>query len=456
MPPLKTLKLSKPQQQRIAAVYRQCGTIPSNTGGALDGELTRGSMHSVLASLKLRADSVLLDAGAGAGKPCLHAAAMGHRAVGVELERPRWMLSLANKAGCERAWRGGGGGGGGGGTAAAAASFVLGDVTEFATLEPCTHVYAFDVGFPPGVREALVQAAYRSASVVRLALVTNRPLRRDDPRFEEVGAVKVHMSGGNNEGKTARIYEKRGASGGASADADAPAVRRANAEAALAKLMAMAKAKAPPSAWTKKREDVKVQQQRILDDALSPGTRLRAVPFAPDEARKLYKRPLRAQAFHYHPGGRGSPAVGRLAVLRATDEPGLRSKLRGKGNLVVERVEVFEPHRGQGHCAPMMAELLALPSLRLRYADANDPERVYLDAQKDNAAATKCYRSALFEPVPELNGGGGGDDLVYMRARLRCRSVADALATADADADDAMRQWKAATGPTTRTRRMQR
>jgi len=64
-------------------------------GGAINGELTPGSLQRVAHNFYLSSDSVVLDIGSGGGKPSLHIAASMNGAIsfGIELLTLRHSLS---------------------------------------------------------------------------------------------------------------------------------------------------------------------------------------------------------------------------------------------------------------------------------------------------------------------------------------------------------------------------
>jgi hypothetical protein len=186
--------------------------------GAIYGELTMRSMQRVLNILvdqcNLNKFSRFIDVGAGLGKPNFHAAQdPGVRlSLGVELEEIRWQLSMHNMdrflpAVEEDAVVGGGMGAAVGAeivtassssssapkkgkgkkaaestTAAAAASststssttssatstspeeglyggvhFVLDDIDSATSMDPFTHIYMFDLGFPPPLQKSIAK-----------------------------------------------------------------------------------------------------------------------------------------------------------------------------------------------------------------------------------------------------------------------------------------------------------
>jgi hypothetical protein len=173
-----------PSVKNAYSIVRRCtGSLGGNgSGGAIYGELTTGSMQKVVDVMieycKLGKDSIFIDVGAGLGKPNIHVAQYPGVAAsyGIEHEKVRWQLSLHNlkhllqaaeadareaqvvAAEKEEAKEGEG-------DAEKEKEkevveedqgkinhkifFHYGDITEARTLDPFTHVYMFDIGFPP-------------------------------------------------------------------------------------------------------------------------------------------------------------------------------------------------------------------------------------------------------------------------------------------------------------------
>ena len=122
-------------------------------GGAIYGEIGAASFQKVVDLLKERCgldeDSYFLDVGSGLGKPNLHVAQDPGVAVsvGVEFDETRWQLGMHNLNSVHRAADRGGPHHGV--VAPPRVAFARRDVDDCATLDPFSHVYAFDVGFPP-------------------------------------------------------------------------------------------------------------------------------------------------------------------------------------------------------------------------------------------------------------------------------------------------------------------
>jgi len=198
----------KSVQHLYRVIQKSSGAVGGyGHNGPVYGEVTMGTFQKVVDALCAHtgfdASSAFVDIGSGLGKPNLHVALNpGVRlSYGVELEELRWQLSMHNLR------------------------FVLNEVPEmrksvvyFANsdatkldhFEPFTHVYMFDVGFPPSVLVALANAFNLSKTVQ--ALVS---FQRPDKVISMYGfavdlitQVATRMSG-STEKHTAYIYRTK-------------------------------------------------------------------------------------------------------------------------------------------------------------------------------------------------------------------------------------------------------
>ena len=149
----------------------------SGHGGAIYGELTVGSMQKMIELMKIHTnlgpDSRFIDVGSGLGKPNLHVTQdpAVEFSYGIEMEQVRWMLGMSNlKVVLESAVY-----------QKSSESdhtnqlqeteklhsqcvFAHGDITEANYFDPFTHVYMFDIGFPPKLFKELGRMFNRSQS----------------------------------------------------------------------------------------------------------------------------------------------------------------------------------------------------------------------------------------------------------------------------------------------------
>jgi hypothetical protein len=211
-------------------LHTATGALGGNgAGGAIYGELAKAAFQRVLDFLvrwcELGPTSAFMDIGSGLGKPNFHASVeAGLRySVGVEIDKVRWYLSLVNlQAAVGRALPGD----------APRVMFQQTDITAAKTLDPFTHVYMFDTGFPP--RASVQIAAAFNASRHTKYLVCFHPPRLvlGEWGLEAVcvGRVQTSMSG-SSEGHLCFFYKatgKRDISDGYSGEAGAAAVTGGN------------------------------------------------------------------------------------------------------------------------------------------------------------------------------------------------------------------------------------
>lgn len=156
-------------------VNKHTGSIGGNGhGGAIYGELTVGSMQKMtnlmIEYTNLSKDSRFIDVGCGLGKPNLHVAQYPgvEFSYGIEMEQVRWMLGMANLdqvlkvAQKDIAYNTTEGGDD---SKIEHRCFLAhGDITEANFFDPFTHVYMFDIGFPPRLFHQLAEMFNNSQS----------------------------------------------------------------------------------------------------------------------------------------------------------------------------------------------------------------------------------------------------------------------------------------------------
>jgi hypothetical protein len=205
-----------PRVEKAYQIVRTCtGTLGGNgTTGAIYGELTMGSMQRVINLMvekcELNDQSRFIDVGSGLGKPNLHAAQdpQCRLSVGVELETIRWQLSMYNlKCLLPECTRGkeknekssditkdtpllSG------------VNFMVGDIDEADYTDPFTHIYMYDLGFPPPLQQSIANKFNNSQYAQYL--ISYRPPRRVideygyDVEFVDQITTSMHGSGENH------------------------------------------------------------------------------------------------------------------------------------------------------------------------------------------------------------------------------------------------------------------
>lgn len=220
----KTAQSTPKKAGKVAASYkiiqRATGSLGGNAdGGAIYGELTEGSMQRIVETLKTHcqfgAEHSFIDVGSGLGKPNVHAAQDpgAIMSYGLELEELRWQLGMVNLKALLAAEEEDGAVNG-------SVFFRHGDIHEANSFDPFTHVYMYDLGFPPETRQHISDMWARSGQRTRFLVSYIKPkvlIETYDMDIEEMVdgdgkplRVATHMHG-SAEGHTAYFYQRRGA-----------------------------------------------------------------------------------------------------------------------------------------------------------------------------------------------------------------------------------------------------
>eukprot|EP00571_Detonula_confervacea_P003661 CAMPEP_0172317514 /NCGR_PEP_ID=MMETSP1058-20130122/31866_1 /TAXON_ID=83371 /ORGANISM="Detonula confervacea, Strain CCMP 353" /LENGTH=428 /DNA_ID=CAMNT_0013032093 /DNA_START=16 /DNA_END=1302 /DNA_ORIENTATION=+ len=215
----KPIEIPDVVQRVYHIVHKHTGSIGGNGhGGAIYGELTTGSMQKMtnfmVKHTGLSEDSRFIDVGCGLGKPNLHVAQCPgvDFSYGIEMEHVRWMLGMSNlyqvleaakkdevdgkefKEGESKIGHG--------------CYFAHGDITEANYFDPFTHVYMFDIGFPPRLFHQLAEMFNRSQSEYLICYHGPR-LMIEDYGFNVELIVQTPTSmHGSAEGHTGYIYRR--------------------------------------------------------------------------------------------------------------------------------------------------------------------------------------------------------------------------------------------------------
>eukprot|EP01041_Mallomonas_annulata_P012339 gene12339-25963_t len=230
-------------QKAYKIVQKSTGALGGNGyDGAIYGELTMHSMQKIIDFLvdtcDMDTNSCFIDVGSGLGKPNFHAAQdPGVRlSLGIELEEIRWKLAMHNldnfmqelvrssstttptaiptenstsnqnvdssenttiDSTSSSMLKGG-------------VNFICGDINDASTLDPFTHVYMYDLGFPPDLQRSI--ALKFNNSVHCRYLISYRPAHRVAGEeygynVELIGQMPTHMHG-SGEVHTAYFYKR--------------------------------------------------------------------------------------------------------------------------------------------------------------------------------------------------------------------------------------------------------
>ncbi|CAH0475805.1 unnamed protein product [Peronospora belbahrii] len=189
------------------AIRKQTGSLGGNaSGGAIYGEITQASFQRVVDYLKehcgLTKTSYFVDVGSGLGKPNFHVSVDPGVQVsyGIELEELRWHLSLHNlrsvlSLDSQR-------------NKPPSTVFTVGDITHAHTFEPFSHVYSFDVGFPPDVMDKMADMFNRSSAKYLVSFHAPRKVvNAYGFSVENIGRVATSMAG-SSEGHQCYFYRR--------------------------------------------------------------------------------------------------------------------------------------------------------------------------------------------------------------------------------------------------------
>lgn len=195
-------------------VNKQTGSVGGNGhGGAIYGELTIGSMQKMVELMKehtgLNSESRFIDVGCGLGKPSIHVAQDPGVAFsyGIEMEKVRWVLGIANMHQILRAAKKE--------EVAPPKSAIAhkcylshGDMTDADYFDPFTHVYMFDIGFPPVLFAKLSDMWNRSKSEFMICYHGPRlMIDRYEFNLELLHQAPTSMHG-SSEGHMGYIYRR--------------------------------------------------------------------------------------------------------------------------------------------------------------------------------------------------------------------------------------------------------
>lgn len=189
-------------------VNKMTGNLGGNgAGGAIYGELTIGSMQKMVNLMKkhtgFSSESRFVDVGCGLGKPNMHV--MQDPGVefsyGIEMEQVRWLLGMHNlnhvlKAAKKDKEIG------------HKCFLAHGNIKDASSFDPFTHVYMFDIGFPPVLFNELAKMFNRSRSNYLICYHAPR-LMIDRYKFkvELITQMSTSMHG-SSENHTGYLYKR--------------------------------------------------------------------------------------------------------------------------------------------------------------------------------------------------------------------------------------------------------
>lgn len=199
-------------QEVYKVIHKSSGAVGGyGHDGPIYGEVTMGTFQKVVEYLRKHlefgSDSCFLDIGAGLGKPNLHVAVDPgvEYSFGIEIEDLRWKLSMHNLRHCHKQCPS---------LQQVEAThnhpnvhFIHSDVTAIDHFSPFTHIYMFDVGFPPDVLVKIANAFNISRSVKGLVSFQTPKRMIEHYGFDMslMEKIKTRMCG-SSESHTAYVY----------------------------------------------------------------------------------------------------------------------------------------------------------------------------------------------------------------------------------------------------------
>uniref|UniRef100_A0A7S4MG18 DOT1 domain-containing protein n=1 Tax=Odontella aurita TaxID=265563 RepID=A0A7S4MG18_9STRA len=195
-----------------SAINTRTGSLGGNGhGGAIYGELTVGSMQKMIEMMKehtgFSSESRFIDVGCGLGKPNIHVAMdpAVEFSYGCEMEGVRWWLAMSNldavlqgmdKDGVDEEEK-------------LRCMLAHADMTEAKSFDPFTHVYMFDIGFPPALFYRLANMYNKSVTPEYMICYHGPRLMIDRYGFDlELLAQTTTSMHGSSEAHMGYVYKR--------------------------------------------------------------------------------------------------------------------------------------------------------------------------------------------------------------------------------------------------------
>ena len=174
------------------------------SGGPIYGEITTKSFQRILQFMKehceLDSSSSFIDVGSGLGKPNFHVALDVNvkLSVGIELGGERWWQSMILLKDFVPEYN------------LSNVFFAHGNVFDMNTLNPFSHVYMFDKGFPPSLMQYL-SSTFNASNASKYLICYKKPKHIIDLyqfKVKHLGSLSTSMSG-SGEGNSVHFYVKQ-------------------------------------------------------------------------------------------------------------------------------------------------------------------------------------------------------------------------------------------------------
>jgi len=202
-------KVAKNVRKVYTIVNKMSGSLGGNgAGGAIYGELTIGSMQKMINLMKehqnFNENSRFIDVGCGLGKPNMHVAQdpCVEFSYGIEMEKVRWLLGMHNLNHVLKESKKGNN------DIGHRCIFEHGNIIQAKTFDPFTHVYMFDIGFPPTLFHQLAKM-FNSSKCNYLVCYHGPKLMIDRYGFDVELIIQTNTSmHGSSEGHMGYLYKR--------------------------------------------------------------------------------------------------------------------------------------------------------------------------------------------------------------------------------------------------------
>ena len=161
-------------------------------------------LHYLVTHCQLNATSTFVDVGSGIGKPVLHSAlyTQPQYAIGIEIAQSQWMLAVSTVLAQRHHLQN---------TTPPPISYIHADINAIHSLNPCTHLYMFDVGFPDDLYQHIAVVIRHTPTIRHLVCYRPVHLIRAGLRMgitlaiTPIACVITHMHGSDRQHR-AYIY----------------------------------------------------------------------------------------------------------------------------------------------------------------------------------------------------------------------------------------------------------
>lgn len=192
-----------PLDKLYSLVHSKTSSIGGGgAGGSIYGEITQQSFHNLVELLvdkcNFTTESIFLDIGSGLGKPNLHVSLYPgvEKSYGVEIHGGRWWQSLSVLKECIQNDIG------------LQVFLAHADICSMSTLDPISHVYTFNPGFPVETMQ-YVATIFHSSNTTTFISCYDKPTSMEDYGFDVTFIQALPMKlAGSREQHTCYTYKR--------------------------------------------------------------------------------------------------------------------------------------------------------------------------------------------------------------------------------------------------------